>query len=552
MGLGGSSLRAQGDTASERARVTKELSDKILTLFFSKADFRDILSLSSISACPKYVFTTAEALSSLFQSIQVYPSLGKRGEILFAPIQSLSPGLVKQEGTKELLEITKIRNQRCMDVAYYYVRIFQIYGALALTVLDADPVRRMLRRPMGPGQIGPKRGIFLGGSIPMTRGTTGKEMAASSFAPFIPLFSVKDGTLLKLDDKSGTGEFFIRWSPPEGPDSHTVTGYYKRSGSTAKEVEVKMEMTNDSEIDMYIDGKEVQSFKKELGSWVFVYELGDSADSKEFIKSIHDYFSGKNVKKTGTKTTTGKSSFENFEQIKKLYENRFEGKDFPKAYCVARAMTLLNPIFESERYDKMQRYYSQICTKTLDFETSDYMPKAGKTPGANIYLKSLTSLYYDSYEVKGGEVKFTQSIEREKELREGSKQIAKLYNITTSPETFLESNSPFKAFSVCTADSMLAVDDIVRRDLLTKVINPMLRFQENHTDLVNSMLKRMFTVTNDPKEGIKMTFSKELTTGGLSSVNAFGREASRLLLEYYKKSEAYYISGVLLLERNKK
>jgi hypothetical protein len=49
-----------------------------------------------------------------------------------------------------------------------------------------------------------------------------------------------------------------------------------------------------------------------------------------------------------------------------------------------------------------------------------------------------------------------------------------------------------------------------------------------------------------------MTFSKELTTGGLSSVNAFGREASRLLLEYYKKSEAYYISGVLLLERNKK
>jgi hypothetical protein len=180
------------------------------------------------------------------------------------------------------------------------------------------------------------------------------------------------------------------------------------------------------------------------------------------------------------------------------------------------------------------------------------MPKAGKTPGANIYLKSLTSLYYDSYEVKGGEVKFTQSIEREKELREGSKQIAKLYNITTSPETFLESNSPFKAFSVCTADSVLAVDDVVRRDLLTKVINPMLRFQENHTDLVNSMLKRMFTVTNDPKEGVKMTFSKELTTGGLSSVNAFGREASRLLLEYYKKSEAYYISGVLLLERNKK
>lgn len=557
MGLGGSTLMGQkADKSSERARVTKELSDKILTLFFSKADFRDILSLSSITACPKYVFTTAEALGSLFQSIQVYPTLGKKGEILFAPIQTLSPGLVKQEGSKELLEATKIRDQRCMDVAYYYVRIFQIYGALALTVLDTDPVRKRLsalRRPSG--QMGPQRGIFTGGAIPMTRGEIGKQMAASSFAPFIPFFSVKDGLLLRLDDKTGPGEFFIRWSPPEGPDNHTVKGYYRRPGSAVKEVDVKMEKSiDDSEIDMYIDGKEFQKFKKDLGTWIFYNdELDQSQDPKEFIKAIHDYFAGRNVKRGAKPSSmTGKSSFENFEQIKKLYENRFEGKDFPKSYCVARAMTLLSPIFESERYDKSQPYYTQICAKTLDFETTDYMPRAGKTPGANVYLRSLTSLYYDSYEIKGGQVTFVQSEQSKQELRDGSAQIAKLYNITTSPETFLESNSPFKAFSTCGTDSLQRVDDMVRRDLLTNVINPMLRFQENHTDLVNKMLKRMFTVSTDPKEGVKMTFSKELTSGGIASVNAFGREASRLLLDYYKKSEAYYINGVILLEKNKK
>jgi hypothetical protein len=61
------------EKTSDKARLSRELSDKILTLFFKNADFKDLLSLSSISACPRYVFTTAEALTSLFQKIKVYP-----------------------------------------------------------------------------------------------------------------------------------------------------------------------------------------------------------------------------------------------------------------------------------------------------------------------------------------------------------------------------------------------------------------------------------------------------------------------------------------------
>ena len=63
MGAGSSKQLVLQNPSSyvERGNLSKELANHILTLLFSKADFQDILSLSSISECPRYDFTTAEA-----------------------------------------------------------------------------------------------------------------------------------------------------------------------------------------------------------------------------------------------------------------------------------------------------------------------------------------------------------------------------------------------------------------------------------------------------------------------------------------------------------
>jgi hypothetical protein len=608
-------LPQSSSSYADKARISKELADRILHLLFQRADFHDILSLSSLNQCPRYVFTTAQALQTLFQSIQIYPKLGKAGEVLFTPVSHISPGLIKDksEGTQELLERTKLRNQMCIDIAYMYVRIFQIYGALALTVLDTDPTRRksqvlpMARQGFFSTQqpsTKPKTAAFFGGSLSQ-REKIRSDMLKVAFAPLVEYVSIdkdnyEDGiNFLKLDDKDSSTAFLIKWKPSDAQKSKsdssmTLKGIYDKRGREELDFEITMDSDSrapymrGTKITMKINGTEIQSFYKKLRNWEFIYEEeGESAVSpKRFYEKIHEYFadegnsrdersgsapvgrrsasaSGSASASAGLSisSSSGKSAFEGFEQLKKLYDDRYAGKEFPKAYCVARAMILLMPIFDSERLDKRQPFYSQVCKTTYDFESmGDLMPRARKRPNANIYLRSLVSLYYDDYQIRGNEVVFKQTASGIAELRKASAQIAALYGITTNPETFLESNTEFKQFDKLCQDSaaktgkdtlMELRDPKLVQKLAKEVVMPMLKFQEEHTKVVNQFFNKMFDFKKVDERGNKsMGFSEALRKGGRESVNEFCAQARRILLNYYLKSEAYYVQGVVILERN--
>jgi len=604
MGVGSSKQAIVGLNSKkfvDKARVSKELADRILTVFFSKADFRDILTLSSIGQCPRYVFTTADALQTLFQSLQVYPSLGKQGEIIFAPISKLSPGIFKDktDGSQELLERTKLRNQMCMDVAYFYVRIFQIYAALALTVLDTDPSRRKVaylpranssswfasQQPIKPG-FG--SAPLMGGELSKT-GSQRQQIVQTSFEPLADYLTVskKNAQYLVFDDKITTlrdNVIYIFWDTSKlSPASKikknlTLDGRYIKKDRTDIKFAISMRETSplpDREITMFINDTEIQKFKEGFTEWTFIADEDDDEFPKRFYEKIHEYFrtnddsinepkSPSGPKKVssssdvGVSITSGKTSFDNFDKVKKLYEDRYIGKDFPKAYCVARAMILVTPLFESERVVKTLPYYSQICKKTYDFEAQgmEAMPRAGKQPKANIYFNSLVSLYYDDYEVRGGEVFFKQTESGRSELRSASAKIAQLYDIQTNPENFLESNVPFKNFKLCDGKDVLlqfrndAAGLSLRKRMNTEVILPMLNFQDKHTTQVNELFKNMFNTSVDKEGRPAMAFTDILKKGGRQALNNFGRQARNLLLQYYTVSEAYYIKGIRLFETN--
>jgi len=588
----------------DKARISKELADRILTVFFSKADFRDILTLSSISQCPRYVFTTADALQSLFQSLEVYPNLGKQGEIIFAPIAKLSPGIFKDksDSSQEVLERTKLRNQMCIDVAYFYVRIFQIYAALAMTVLDTDPTRR--RTAYVPSSASPSswfssqpaRGRpgfgsapLMGGELPKT-GIPRQQMLQTSFEPLVDYLTVskKNSQYLVFDDKitpMRENVIYIYWDTSKlSPASKikknlTLEGRYIKKDRTDIKFSITMQESSpapDREVTLYINGTEIQKFKEGFTEWSFVADEDDDDFPKRFYEKMHDYFrtnaenanepksaiSKKSVSSSssnvGISITSGKTSFDNFDKVKKLYEDRYVGKEFPKAYCTARAMILMTPLFESERVVKTMPYYSQICKKTYDFEATnlDAMPRAGKQPKANVYFNSLVSLYYDDYEVRNGEVFFKQTESGRSELRAASAKIAQLYDIQTNPESFLESNTPFKNFKMCDGKDVLLQfredpNGMKLRQLLTnEVITPMLKFQDTHTAQVNALFKKMFDIAVDKEGRPTMAFTAPLKKGGRQVLNEFGRQARNLLLQYYTVSEAYYIKGVRLFETN--
>ena len=52
-------------------------------------------------------------------------------------------------------------------------------------------------------------------------------------------------------------------------------------------------------------------------------------------------------------------------------------------------------------------------------------------------------------------------------------------------------------------------------------------------------------------KGNSIQFSSVLTSGSIAALNEIGKKAHDLLLNYYLRSEAYYIRGVVILEENK-
>lgn len=585
---------------SERAKLGKQLPDEILKIFFTRADFKDLLSLASLEKCPAYLFTTVEALKTLFQQFQVEPTLAPGGQIYFAPLKAISPGLFSTtEQNQEQREARTRRDTLCMEIAYYYVRIFQIYAALSLTVMEADPSRRpQFLPPTRQQRKAVTTPVFFGGSIPVpTVGgalKTGnpelnsltKQVLASLFAPLQPYFSwqKKENTyFMRFDEpsKGGTiGHFDIQWKTLS-PGENTLMAYYVlKKGDIAFAEEVVILNDGKKAILRFVSDKNNPIMELELstvqGKWVFADNVGPEQGVQDTSDVITNFFKNKvedALAKRGevipgrvsgssgasssysysssglvSSTSAGKSSFTGYDSVKELFDKRFKGEEFPKAYCIARAMTLLFPIFETEKGNPKQPYYSQICRKTFDFETIEHMPRAGRVPQANIYLKSLVSLFYDDYSISDGKVSFTQTETGRTDLRNASKQLAYLYNITSSPETFIESQNRFKEFGICeNQDVLLQINDKKLKDsLMSQCIKPMIDFQEKHTKAVNDLLKEMFIVKNG-----ELRFSPALRSGGKKGVNAFGKRAANLLLQYYIKSEAYFIRGVLLLENNK-
>jgi hypothetical protein len=236
-------------------------------------------------------------------------------------------------------------------------------------------------------------------------------------------------------------------------------------------------------------------------------------------------------------------------------------------------MTLLNPIFANELPDRNQPYYSQICKKVYDFESGEaLMPRVGTSAKANVYLRSLVSLYYDDYKYDKNKktIKLTQTESGRSELQNLSKEFAALYMMpTVGAETFLATDddrpsastmTQFREMGFCAKrDGLIRIEQDPKgkeflANLQSQVIQPMLAFQEQHTQKVNALLMKMFRVETITPPGGRPEVNLKLTdlvkSRGTEGINTMGKEAHRLLREYYRKSEAFYIKGVMMFEKN--
>lgn len=115
------------EKAYELTRDTRAMMDVLLDYMLKEITVRDFLALSNPTECKKYVVFLANTLHKHFYELQIVPTKDKQGVIAFRPVKALVNPPEEEDNMRQSL---------CLTLAYFYTRIFQIYGALALTVLD--------------------------------------------------------------------------------------------------------------------------------------------------------------------------------------------------------------------------------------------------------------------------------------------------------------------------------------------------------------------------------------------------------------------------------
>ena len=112
---------------TDKSKPTREMMDILFKYFLSDLTLRNFYILTDPAECAKYVVFLGSRLEPLFHDLKVVPSKGRDGTIYFQSIKRF---------TNPTPADSSDRQDICLFIAYYYVRIFQIYCALELTLID--------------------------------------------------------------------------------------------------------------------------------------------------------------------------------------------------------------------------------------------------------------------------------------------------------------------------------------------------------------------------------------------------------------------------------
>jgi len=172
---------------------TKQILNTILKRLITEVDLQDMYSLADPRMCKEYVVVATSALTKLFATIRL--DKGPDGTLLFQKIK----------GIQEKNPDPQLQQQRCKELAFFFIRIFQIYAAISLSIMEselpaADPVEIIKpkdRRQRGVVFIKPDEGF---------RGFPQKEKGWLS-----GMFGQRGGRLDAITHGSaaGSGSFYL-------------------------------------------------------------------------------------------------------------------------------------------------------------------------------------------------------------------------------------------------------------------------------------------------------------------------------------------------------
>ena len=125
--MGNQVSSASRETSLTATIPVRKVCDQILEMMLKTINIRDFYMMSTKEECKRYVIFLANKMDQTFHSLRFAPTRGAAGMIFFEPIDLLQKPTPEKQAERQSL---------CLFLSYFFVRIFQIYGALAITLID--------------------------------------------------------------------------------------------------------------------------------------------------------------------------------------------------------------------------------------------------------------------------------------------------------------------------------------------------------------------------------------------------------------------------------
>ena len=569
--MGAGASKAPPDITAKSLEA-KRIAQEIFRFMVSQMKFEEYLTLANPDQCKKYVILIADSLQKFFMKVKITPDKTKDGYIYFRKFDDVKGA-------------TPMSQQYCMVIALFFVRIFQIYGALALSILDTDTNVYEFAHGGGLDELDAESDeeenrVQTGGALPV--------IPEEPLRPTDTLPGIYNILLPSLSRIRGQNEFYkftghyilLATSPKvfDGKQQYGMQFMYERGSSFTSDLKIgqilcymRIEETEKG-VKIILSGITVKEPKKKdiriedstiritrrdgffgIGEYGNIAELlkerfleilrnaskereeNDSEDRKD-----RPYGFKPEEKKENTRIKEQFRTFALMERLKKIDSQPI------KAHCIARALQLVSPKGLQKEFP--QTIISSICESkfysTKDRRFSQSLPAMDEKIVDAKGIFTLWQLFFDK--VLPDMSPDMSDATREK-YKIASAYLSKAFG---NPSFMPLKEIPSKTASTLCAgkrDKQLKVESKEAITALRSVVGKMIETQALHTAKVMLIFKKLFLI----QPGKPITLHPNVLEGGLPAVNAIGEEARAILVAYYANCEALYGSGVQIVERSK-
>lgn len=552
-------------TREEMLKVTSDGKYFIEHAFFFMAgqmNMRDMLTMAQPGKCSEMIFMTAKALQTSFKKYKINPARGEDGFVYFQKLDDMKgrcKGEIRDDSSTFVI---------CVTIAMFYIRIFQIYGALSLTILDVDPL--YYQQLGGAYQDGGSAYLHEGGGTIQEGGRLRVDDVLPVSFEILRRYLLPTATdqYYKFEGTNNS-IYFDKNIDPFHDNVAKIIIQFTRKARQRKNPEVTFNLKSvpqQNQIVFHFSGFRGLKRSPEETSQAITLRKGYGIESEY---KWHDLTVPKAIEKKVIEIikqagglATEDSELEDKSEEKLSVEERkrvvaygerkvpsplqtgdlwsiFTDRKYTKAHCVARAIQLVS----SQALEKSvpPAIYSSICKEKF-MSSSGTLPGLGQPITKEKGIFVLNQLFYDQLQ----QITPIVSVETKPKHEALKKLMAQVF--LNPPGTQMESITDKSSKDYCDdkgrKGKLVAIQNKDTIVALRGHVQEMLLQQLSHTADVVKLLKELFIL----EKGVAVTLNPNIIKGGLPAVNIIADKARGLLFNYYKNCEARYQAGVAVIK----